>query len=340
MQYTYGQRNHSILRGKRFTGNRRVGEVISHDILTKTIVRQKVKNMKIIQKIRNSFEQLSPSKKKVASYFLNHYSTLYLDTVVELAEKIGVSDTTVINFCSDLGFYGYSEFKQMLKEELMADRTPPETAPAGTSDVSARMLAHAGCIADNLQITLTDSENQAALAAAVDLLASADKIYFVGFYNKAALAKSEALYLLYRGYEAEAIYPDLGDYIDHLLWAKEGSVAVMYDMAQYSSGLTEICSVLKEKNIPVILITDMGPCPRLTMANVVIHCHADPEKDSNLPPDEDVLCHSVSRLMLTALTDLHPGKVDSYNGMLREGVFTRFNPYGAIETSNNRLDRI
>lgn len=295
--------------------------------------------MKIIQRIRNSYEELSPSKKKVASYFLNHYSTLYLDTVIGLSEKIGVSDTTIINFCSDLGFYGYSDFKQMLKTELMENSAPAEAAPAGEADVLSLFQSCADSLTENLKSTIADPENRAAISTAADLLASAEKIYFIGFYNKAAIAKSEALFLLYRGYEAEAIYPDLGDYIDHLLWAKAGSVAVVYDMALYSTGLTEICSVLKEKKIPVVLITDMGPCPRLSLADIAIHCHADALKNGPLP-DEDVLCHAVSRLLLTTLTNLHPGRDLPYNEALREGIFTRFNPYGAIETSSNRLDRI
>lgn len=299
--------------------------------------------MKIIQKIRNSFEQLSPSKKKVASYFLNHYSTLYLDTVVGLSEKIGVSDTTIINFCSDLGFYGYSDFKQMLKEELLTESAPQEDAAGssfdGSLDVLSRFQSCADSITAGLNTTIADPENRAAVSQAVALLKAAEKIYFIGFYNKAALAKSEALFLLYRGYEAEAIYPDLGDYIDHLLWAKEGSVAVVYDMALYSTGLTEICSVLREKHVPIILITDMGPCPRLSLADVAIHCHFD-SHENGPRPDEDVLCHAVSRFLLTTLCDLYPGKVPAYNEALREGIFTRFNPYGAIETSSNRLDRI
>ena len=295
--------------------------------------------MKIIQKIRNSFEQLSPAKKKVASYFMNHYSTLYLDTVMGLSEKIGVSDTTIINFCSDLGYYGYSEFKERLKEELLLDNALPEELPKEAMDVISLFQAHTDTVTENLRDTISDPENRAAITKAVELLAAAGKIYFVGFYNKAALAKSEALYLLYRGYEAEAIYPDLGDYIDHLLWAREGSAAVVYDMAFYSTGLTEICSVLREKNIPVILITDMGPCPRLTLADVAIHCHFD-AKENDLRPDEDVLCQSVSRALLSVLTELHPRRTDAYNEALREGVFTRFNPYGAFETSSGQQDRI
>lgn len=295
--------------------------------------------MTIIQKIRKSYEKLSPSKKKVASYFMNHYSTIYLDTVIGLSEKIGVSDTSIINFCTDLGFYGYSEFKQKLKEELTENKALKENGTAEPTELTSLLESFAGSISGNLRNTVADPENRTAFSAAVELLSSAKKIYFVGFYNKAALAKSEALYLLYRGYEAEAIIPDLGDYIDHLLWAREGSTAVVYDMASYSTGLTEICSVLKEKKIPIILITDEGPCPRLSLADVVIHCHADSE-ESGLFPDEDVLCHAVSRSLLTALTELHPGRPDVYNQELREGVFTRFNPYGAIETSSGRLDRI
>lgn len=75
------------------------------------------------------------------------------------------------------------------------------------------------------------------------------------------------------------------------------------------------------------------------MADIAIHCRDD-FKDGALRPDEELLCHAVSRILLTALTDIHPGRALPYNEALREGIFTRFNPYGAVETSSNDLDRI
>ena len=51
----------------------------------------------IIKLIREAYPGLSSAKKSAASYFLNHYTALQFSTVTELAEQIGVSDTTIIN---------------------------------------------------------------------------------------------------------------------------------------------------------------------------------------------------------------------------------------------------
>ena len=63
-----------------------------------------------MQKIRDIYPSLSSAKKAAASFFLNHYSSVPISTVTELAESIGVSDTTIINLCVDLGFKGFATF--------------------------------------------------------------------------------------------------------------------------------------------------------------------------------------------------------------------------------------
>ena len=41
--------------------------------------------------------------------------------MTELAEIIGVSDTTIINLCVDLGFTGFSEFKKTVSDEIQRE---------------------------------------------------------------------------------------------------------------------------------------------------------------------------------------------------------------------------
>jgi len=70
----------------------------------------------IIKLIREAYPELSSAKKSAASYFLNHYTSLQFATVTELAERIGVSDTTIINLCADLG-YSKSYLSRLFHEQ-------------------------------------------------------------------------------------------------------------------------------------------------------------------------------------------------------------------------------
>lgn len=68
-------------------------------------------------KIKNMYNTLRDSEKKVADYILlNGYSVSQM-TLANLSKEVGVSEPTIIRFVKGIGFSGYSEFKM----ELMKD---------------------------------------------------------------------------------------------------------------------------------------------------------------------------------------------------------------------------
>ena len=284
----------------------------------------------ILTTLRNAYPDLTASKKKVASYVMNHYSTIHMETVTELAEKIGVSDTTIINLCTELGFQGYSGFRKQIREEILLSLGGNRDESVQDSDRSSRIRAFVNRKNEALTTTFEKEETIGNIIKAANLLGNAKKIYVIGFWTWSALAKLTALRLMYAGYRAEAIYPDMGDYIDHLLWIEEGSVAIVYDFSLYVTSLTEVCSFLQERRIPTVLLTDNGPCPRVSLADVVIRCEASSES----------LTATVTEVLLEETAAAYPKERAEYNYRLREGVFTRFNPYGVIEPSGGDVPRI
>ncbi|MFK4998478.1 MurR/RpiR family transcriptional regulator [Bacillus sp. N9] len=64
------------------------------------------------------YKYLHQSRKKVADYVLaNMELTIYM-TVTELAERIGVGETTVLRFCRKMGYKGYQSFKMAVTKEV------------------------------------------------------------------------------------------------------------------------------------------------------------------------------------------------------------------------------
>ena len=70
------------------------------------------------QLIKENYHHLSKGCKKVASYILDNYANAALLSSTELADNVGVSDTTVIRFSKALGFNGYAEFKKQLRVKV------------------------------------------------------------------------------------------------------------------------------------------------------------------------------------------------------------------------------
>lgn len=290
----------------------------------------------IIQQIRNIYPQLSSAKKSAASYFLNHYHSLQFATVTELADLIGVSDTTIINLCTDLGYSGYSGFKKAVRADILAEASRVQPA-SDVSEVSAQSQIHnlTAPVIQAFSDTFSDTKNCNAIAQAAQMLANAKTIYAIGFWSLATLAQELCLQLRRKGRRAEAIFPSLGDYIDKVLQITSDDVVILYDFSRYFSGLNEICLLLQKQSVPIILITDMGPCPCLPFATVSIHCKT-PEGSRKYNHPQAAM---VGYLLRTLASELMPSEKNEYE-TLREGVFTRFNAYGVIEPGADYTNRV
>lgn len=279
----------------------------------------------LIQQIRDIYATLPNAKKTVASFFLNHFQQLQFLTITELAEQIGVSDTTIINFCKDLGFRGYAAAKKAIRDAVQMDtRALAQHVPERPVHLSQLLCS----TEKNLQDTFNDPQNIQAIVQAVDAIRRANRIYAVGFWYSACCANDLCLELRRNRQDAHAIVPDMGDWVDKILLVQPGDVVILYDFSLYLAALTEICSLLKQKNIPIILITDMGPCPRAGYADILIRCR---NKGSG-----KAIPYAINQALLTPL--ILP-RNEGYEDV-RQGVFSRFNDYGVLETLEGRNERI
>lgn len=280
----------------------------------------------VIKQIRDIYPQLTSAKKSAASYFLNHYHSLQFATVTELAERIGVSDTTIINLCADLGYSGYSGFKKAVRADIMAESANIQSSPdtqeqSSQSRIQAVMAPFTQAFSD----TFLDAKNCDAIMQSAQMIADAKTVYAIGFWSFATLAQEFCLALRRSGQRAEAIYPSLGDYIDKVLQIRAEDAVILYDFSRYFAGLNEICLLLQKQGVPIILITDMGPCPCVPFATVSIHCKVAESTRFTMPQ-----ATMVGYLLRLFAQNLLPQQHNEYE-TLREGVFTRFNTYGVIE---------
>ncbi|WP_242984842.1 MULTISPECIES: MurR/RpiR family transcriptional regulator [Clostridium] len=68
-------------------------------------------------KIKNMYNLLRSSEKKVADYVLLNGHSVSTMTLAELSRQVGVSEPTIIRFVKSIGCSGYSEFKMALMKE-------------------------------------------------------------------------------------------------------------------------------------------------------------------------------------------------------------------------------
>lgn len=75
----------------------------------------------IIKRIYDHYDEFTVSKRAVADYILNSFKYITYDTLTELADKVDVSTTSIIRFAQDLGYSGYSEMLEAIRDYTNLD---------------------------------------------------------------------------------------------------------------------------------------------------------------------------------------------------------------------------
>lgn len=82
------------------------------------------------QLIKDKYSTLSPGQKKIAEYLVDHQEEAILKTAFQLGKTVGVSETTVIRFAYALGFNGFSDMQNSIRQKwLMTKQHAHQTIP-------------------------------------------------------------------------------------------------------------------------------------------------------------------------------------------------------------------
>ncbi|MFQ5902300.1 MAG: MurR/RpiR family transcriptional regulator, partial [Candidatus Binatia bacterium] len=74
--------------------------------------------MILLEQISRKIESLSGAHKRLGEYILTDSSALLLSTGRELAQSVGVSESTVVRFAKTLGYEGFPDLKRELQKEI------------------------------------------------------------------------------------------------------------------------------------------------------------------------------------------------------------------------------
>ncbi|AKS66025.1 MurR/RpiR family transcriptional regulator [Staphylococcus coagulans] len=72
----------------------------------------------ITTRIEEKYNTLSIGKQKVANFILDHLNESSYLTLIQMQEKIGVSEATIIRFAYTIGYSGYSEMQSAIRDSI------------------------------------------------------------------------------------------------------------------------------------------------------------------------------------------------------------------------------
>ena len=227
----------------------------------------------VVELVRHHLSSLSPAERKLARVLLASYPIAGLESVARFAERAGVSPPTVTRFITKLGFRGYPEFQEVLRNEVQARISSPlarfrdeepsrgaETLLTNVVDMSRR----------NLQATL-DLLSHRDFEEAVELLSDVRRrVLVLGGRVSAQLAHYLAgqLYLLRPG--ISAVDAGRSTPAQQLIDLRKGDVLVVFDYRRYQADTIESARVAAGNGCSVILFTDPWLSPASGFARQVL----------------------------------------------------------------------
>jgi len=227
------------------------------------------------EKIREYYDHLSRSYRKVADYIMSNYYEVSFMTAAQLAYAVGVDTTTVVRFSQRLGYNGYpellSDIRSQVKLEIYAAYEPQELTPddpARTFKERAEQEQH------NLKQTLVHNppDHIRDIARMFD---GAEHIVFFaeGYSNSAAQMAAEQLN--HRGISAELASQDQVKRSATLMRLTEKTLAIGMSATQYGEDVARSLEYARQIGAPTLGIVGSLASPVNRMSDQVMYAPTD-----------------------------------------------------------------
>ena len=259
----------------------------------------------IDQLIKENYSQLSKGCKKVASYVLDNLSSAALLSSTELAEKVNVSDTTVVRFSKTLGFNGYTEFKKHLRSTYVSTLYDDLQSMNSTQD-HQYALNYLNSTVDDLQ-GFVKNVDLVLIDTIAKRLLSSKQIFIGGLGSDAVIAKFLFSYMIKMGFRPILLVEEGHTLREYLLNITNQDTLLMCTSPKIFKDEYRMARLAKQSGATLITITDSEATSLLLNSDYNISFRQKEKTFFN----SYVIPMTICNLLLLKIYELAPKQVDA-----------------------------
>lgn len=234
-------------------------------------------NSSLLVVLEQNYRHFSKGQKKIAAYITENYDKAAFMTAAALGRKVGVSESTVVRFATELGFKGYpqlqKELQQMIKSKLTAvQRMEVSQALIGDSDIIDSVLG--GDI--ELIRSTAEQTSREAFSAAIAEINRARRIYILGVRSSAALASFLAFYFNLV-FESVVLVDtsSASEMFEQMFRIGEEDVCIAISFPRYSKQTVNALRFIADRGAKIIALTDTEKSPIASFATHLLVARSD-----------------------------------------------------------------
>ena len=243
--------------------------------------------------------QMSKGQKRLADYVSKNYDKAVFLTAAKLGEVVGVSESTVVRFATQLGHKGYPAFQKALEELVRNKLNSIQRMEVTYGRISQSEIIEAVLHSDIEKIKLTlEAIDQKAFDLAIDTLLNAKRVYVIGIRSCAPLASFLSFYLNLVCENVTLVNTNSSSEIfEQLIRINEEDVIVGISFPRYSMRTLKALEFASNRKAKVITLTDSVHSPM----NLYSSCNLIARSDMASIVDSLVAPLSVINALVVAL---------------------------------------
>jgi len=233
--------------------------------------------MDLLRQIENAHVSFSKGQKRIADYVINNYDKAVNLTAAKLGRIVGVSESTVVRFATELGFKGYPGFQKSLEEIVKNKLNSIQRITLTTTRLEEDKILDTVLQSDyeNLRFTKEQMDN-GDFNRAVDLISGARRIYIAGGRSCEALAQFMAYYLNYIFDNVKLISSNsVTVSLEEIHRINNEDVVVGISFPRYSIDTVRVIEFSRKREAKIIAITDSNASPMIKYSDCKLFAKSD-----------------------------------------------------------------
>ena len=223
----------------------------------------------VITDITNRLDSLTPKAQTLGNYIMQNPSKVVFMTTKELAETCAVSEATVVRFVATIGYRGYSEFQQALKDFVNTGMSLPERVTMKGLKEPGLDRFHRGVLEElnNLKY-MYETIDVETMNQFVEHLDVSENVFITGsrlsytfaYYLGWSLTKIRKGIHILKGSDSTAI--------DFLTNAPKNSLVILTAATRYPNELIKLSKLVRRLGHTLLVLTDSSISPVIQFANL------------------------------------------------------------------------
>ncbi len=210
---------------------------------------------------------------RVVSYLLRNMREAAFRSIGDVAEELDVSKAQLVRVARMLGFSGYTELKEALKEAIL-DQVNPSAMLARSQDMEEN-IAHTILRTEhaNLEDTWTQLSEEN-IHTFCSLVEKARTVYCMGWGISSLAMESLFMRLRVMGINAYLLKRGSLTMQEQSRGITPDDLIITSALPSYVAEVTEVCEKCKERGIPIVTITDSPAAPVCRFAELSFYVSA------------------------------------------------------------------